>query len=82
MQYSKEIILSDVVSQGISQAMTKQASVNMQPNNLKKNFSDWSKNSQPLTAEAIINDSVNSGRGSGGMIKMSVGQSKSDSAPI
>jgi hypothetical protein len=41
MQYSKEIILSDIISQGIPAALNKQVSVNMEPNQLTKNFSSW-----------------------------------------
>lgn len=42
--------------------MNKHVNVNMNPNPLTKNFSEWSKMKQPVTAEAIINDSINSSR--------------------
>ena len=43
---------------GIPEAMNKQMSVNMNPNPLTKNFSEWSKNTQQVTAEAIINEAT------------------------
>ena len=62
MSYSKEIILSDLINQGIPEAMNKYMNVNMNPNPLTKNFSEWQKNTIPVTAEAIINESMNSSR--------------------
>jgi hypothetical protein len=44
MQYAKEIILSDLMAQGIPEQMNKHVNVNMSPNPLTKNFSEWSKN--------------------------------------
>ena len=41
MSYSKEIILSDLINQGIPEAMNKYMNVNMNPNPLTKNFSEW-----------------------------------------
>lgn len=46
--------------------MNKYMNVNMNPNPLIKNFSEWNKNTQPITAEAIINESMNSSRQGGG----------------
>lgn len=66
MSYSKEIILTDLINQGIPEAMNKYMNVNMNPNPLTKNFSEWSKNTLPVTAEAIINESMNSSRQGGG----------------
>jgi hypothetical protein len=45
MQYQKELIHSDIISQGIPEAMNRQVKVNMAPNTLMKNFQDWNKNS-------------------------------------
>lgn len=42
--------------------MNKQAKVNVNPNVLTKNFSTWNKSAQPMTADAIINESLNSDR--------------------
>jgi hypothetical protein len=57
MQYQKEIILSDVMSQGIPDALNKHVVINMQPNPLTKNFSEWQKSSQHVKADSIINES-------------------------
>lgn len=38
MQHSKEIILSDVMLQGIPEEMNKRMNVNMKPNTLSQNF--------------------------------------------
>lgn len=42
--------------------MNKHVKVNLAPNKLMRNFQDWSKNAQQVTADAIINESLNSGR--------------------
>ena len=60
MQYAKELILSDL--QSVSEAMTRHAKVNVNPNVLTKNFQGWNRAAQPMTAEAIINESLNSDR--------------------
>ena len=65
MSYAKEIILSELMMQGIPEKMNKQMSVNTNSNPLTKNFQEWSKNTQQVTAEAIINDSQNTGRQGG-----------------
>jgi hypothetical protein len=45
MQYSKEIILSDLATNGVSEAMSKHANLNIVPSPLIRNFSEWNKNS-------------------------------------
>lgn len=44
MSYAKELIHSDIISQGIPEAMNKHVKVNMVPNTMMKNFQDWNKN--------------------------------------
>ncbi len=46
MQYSKEIILSDLATNGVSEAMSKHANINLVSSPLIRNFSDWNKNTQ------------------------------------
>ena len=44
MKCQKEIIMSDVLLQGIPEEMHKRVTVNMQANPLTQNFQEWSKN--------------------------------------
>lgn len=46
MQYAKEIVLSELMMQGIPEKMNKQMNVNTNSNPLTKNFQEWSKNTQ------------------------------------
>lgn len=57
MQYAKELILTDITSQGIPQAMNKRIIVNNNQNHFAQNFQHWNKNIQPMEAQDIINDS-------------------------